>query len=282
MVLSSKSCPVVWACLVLAIRAASGQDTIQLLPDRPGSLVCWTENRETPRILKMHFIRADLTCPLFDLTVFPGEDPDGLGPAESTLTPPEELFTYHRARVAVNANAFAGLPGTEKDIRGWYTGRPVDIHGLVVAGERVISPEETGRTAFWMDSLRKPHIGPVPAGVRPVAAVADWGQLLLKENRILPDSATEVLHPRTAMGFDNTGKWLILLVIDGRQRGYSEGVSLFELARVLQAHGCTEAINLDGGGSSILLIRGPDGKPKTVNRPSEITHRPVPVMIGIR
>ncbi|RMD98315.1 MAG: phosphodiester glycosidase family protein, partial [Calditrichaeota bacterium] len=58
---------------------------------------------------------------------------------------------------------------------------------------------------------------------------------------------------------------------DGRQEGYSAGMSLFELAEFMRGLGCTEAINLDGGGSTTLVVAS-----RVVNRPSDKTgERPV-------
>ena len=90
------------------------------------------------------------------------------------------------------------------------------------------------------------------------------------------------LHPRSMLGFDDEGEWLLLAVADGRQKGYSIGMSLGEQSRLMKSKGCTQAINLDGGGGSIMMIRDESGKVVTVNRPSGRSHRPVPIMIGVR
>ena len=258
------------------------QDTTDLYPVMKGSLVCWTESRSSPRPLKIHFTRVDLTCNRLEVITLTGEDPDGAGPAESKLTPPADLFTRYHALVAVNANAFAGMPGTEKDIRGWYRNRPVDIHGMAVGDGKVVSPVEKGRMPFWTDSANHPHLGNPKAGDLVWSAVSDWSSPLLLNGIMVPDSTVHVLHPRSALGFDDTGKWLLLAVVNGRQPGYSEGMSLSELARLFRQKGCTQAINLDGGGSSIMLIQIPKAGIKTVNSPSGLGARPVPVMIGVR
>jgi exopolysaccharide biosynthesis protein len=268
---------------VLAIPiAGTAQDTLDLFPSKPGSLLCWSEGRTSPRPLQIHYIRIDLTCKELEVTTFAGADPDGDGPAESSLTPPADLFQAKKSLVAVNANAFAGLPGTENDIRGWYRNRPVDIHGLAVRDGRLISPVEKGRIALWMDTRGNPHIGDPNSADSVQTGVSDWSGPLLAGGKILANPAVKTLHPRSAAGFDDTGRWLLLVVVDGRQSGYSEGVSLFELAQIFQAAGCTQAINMDGGGSSIMLIRNSAGEVKIVNRPSGLTTRPVPVMLGIR
>ncbi len=75
-------------------------------------------------------------------------------------------------------------------------------------------------------------------------------------------------HPRTAVGLKDDA--LLWFVVDGRQPGYSEGMSLDELAEFLLNAGCKNALNLDGGGSSTLFVRS-----MVVNRPSDGRERPV-------
>jgi hypothetical protein len=85
-------------------------------------------------------------------------------------------------------------------------------------------------------------------------------------------------HPRTALGLDSRQNLLWVAVVDGRQPGYSEGMTLPELAGLLEALGADEALNLDGGGSSVMVLRG-----VAVSRPSDATgERPVVNGLGIR
>ncbi|MFZ9695551.1 MAG: phosphodiester glycosidase family protein [Chitinophagaceae bacterium] len=70
-------------------------------------------------------------------------------------------------------------------------------------------------------------------------------------------------HPRTAMGYTSSNE-LVFLVVEGRNPGKAEGVTLLQEARLLQSLGCVEALNLDGGGSSMMLING-----KETIRPSD-------------
>ncbi|MCX6227308.1 MAG: phosphodiester glycosidase family protein [Bacteroidia bacterium] len=267
-----------WAVGLTAV----SQDTLDLYPVQKGSLVCWTETRAAPRPLKIYYLRLDLSCPDLEVVTMTGADPDGNVPAESTLTLPGDLVSSFRAMAAINANAFAGLPGTENDNKGWYLDRPVMVLGMAVTDGRVISRKENGRITFWIDSEKHPHIGEPKPGDSIRQAVSDWSSPLILNGRIIPDSTFTTLHPRSALGFDDSGKWLLLVVVDGRQPGFSEGINLYELAALFNSKGCTQSINLDGGGSSIMLIRKPNRKIETVNSPSGILHRPVPVMLGIR
>jgi exopolysaccharide biosynthesis protein len=135
--------------------------------------------------------------------------------------------------------------------------------------------------SFWFDAAKQPHLGP-PDGKAIRHGVADWGSLLVTGGKavIKPD---KVLHPRPLAGCDAGGRWLVMVVVDGRRPGISEGMSLSEAATLMLAQGCTEAINLDGGGSSILLQRE-TAKPvlSVINQPSDGRPRPIPVMLGVR
>ena len=70
-------------------------------------------------------------------------------------------------------------------------------------------------------------------------------------------------HPRTAIAKLKDGK-ILLVVVDGRQPGYSTGMSLTSLAELLLEFGAVDAMNLDGGGSSAMVLEG-----KLVNKPSD-------------
>lgn len=62
-------------------------------------------------------------------------------------------------------------------------------------------------------------------------------------------------HPRTAIGIKANGTW-VLAVVDGRQPNLSRGLTLLELATLMKSLGCVHALNLDGGGSSTMVIDG--------------------------
>nr|WP_320117362.1 phosphodiester glycosidase family protein [uncultured Marinifilum sp.] len=71
-------------------------------------------------------------------------------------------------------------------------------------------------------------------------------------------------HPRTAIGIDRKNNLLYMLVVDGRQPGYSVGMSLKKLGKYLKKIGCDEALNFDGGGSSTMIFNQ-----KIMNLPSD-------------
>lgn len=71
-------------------------------------------------------------------------------------------------------------------------------------------------------------------------------------------------HPRTAIGLTEDGE-LLLLVVDGRQPGRSVGMTYAELGKTLVELGAAAGINLDGGGSSTMVLADPE--PRVVNAP---------------
>jgi exopolysaccharide biosynthesis protein len=84
-------------------------------------------------------------------------------------------------------------------------------------------------------------------------------------------------HPRTAMGYTADNK-LIFLVIEGRFPGKSDGATLVEEATILRDLGSVEALNLDGGGSSCLLVNGKE----TIYPSDKEGERAVPAVIMIK
>ena len=101
-----------------------------------------------------------------------------------------------------------------------------------------------------------------------VQHIISGGPYLLKENQIFIDMTAQKLqsiggrNPRTAIGYTEDNN-LVLVAVDGRE-GSSVGLTLVELAKLMKTLGCTNAINLDGGGSTVIYIKG-----QIVNHPHQ-------------
>ena len=78
------------------------------------------------------------------------------------------------------------------------------------------------------------------------------------------ESFVTTRHPRTAVGFSKDSTKVFFVTVDGRQTGFSVGMSLNELADLMLSLGAFNAVNLDGGGSTTMVIRD-----QIVNRPSD-------------
>jgi hypothetical protein len=116
-----------------------------------------------------------------------------------------------------------------------------------------------------------------PFDLSQVAQAVTGGPRLLTAGAVTVDAAEEgfttpfsrMAVPRSGIGMTTDGK-ILLVTVDGRQPGISSGISLTDFAALLRDLGCTDAMNLDGGGSSTLSVRG-----YHVNSPSEGAERPV-------
>jgi len=105
------------------------------------------------------------------------------------------------------------------------------------------------------------------------------------KGEIAPDLDSEELDPRTAIGINRNGRYLYLVVVDGRQPFYSEGATFADLARLLIDQGAFMGMSLDGGGSSTMVIEGDGGTPLILNSPIDNyipgRERPVGNHLGI-
>lgn len=91
-------------------------------------------------------------------------------------------------------------------------------------------------------------------------ALVNNGEISVSENEEISGKSM-TSNPRTAIGMVSTGHY-VMVVSDGRT-SESAGLSLYELAQVMQDAGCTVAYNLDGGGSSTMVFNG-----TVVNKPT--------------
>ncbi len=97
------------------------------------------------------------------------------------------------------------------------------------------------------------------------------GKPVYRANEAFTVSQIAPRHPRTAVGQLADGSVLIFVVVDGRQPGYSIGMTNFEMALTLMRLGAVRAMQLDGGGSSTLAFDG-----TVLNSPSDGQGTPCP------
>ena len=83
--------------------------------------------------------------------------------------------------------------------------------------------------------------------------------------RLVPETFINARHPRTVIGVDRHG-FIWLAAIDGRQSDHSIGMNFADLLRLCDRLELRDALNLDGGGSTTMVVNG-----KVVNRPSDAT-----------
>lgn len=221
----------------------------------------------TPRKVVLHVVTVDLKAPGIDFIVTPPEPLDGRAlRARST----SQFLKEFKAQVAINAGFFE--PYSSKGPLSYYphTGDPVDVIGVAASRGSQYSKPREGYAALAISRDLKASIGGQPQDA--YNAVSGNCLLLLKGEKQGYENSPSAnqAHPRTAVALDKSGDRLFLFVADGRQAGYSEGLTLPELADLIAARGGYDAVNLDGGGSAALVMEGPGGVPQVLNSPIDM------------
>lgn len=245
----------------------------------PG-IVYFREARTAPRPVVLHRVEIDLNTPGLEFVVTPVQ-PTGNFDLQARRT--SQFAREFDARVAINASYF--YPFRSDGPLDYYPrpGDPVNVLGSCASAGRWYSTPDPSYTLFAVTPENRVAIGD--------RTVYVWngvsGQpLLMRDGQIanVPDGDPD---PRTAVGVDRTGRRLTWLVVDGRQPGYSEGLTYRELAELCRDFGAWDALALDGGGSSTLVAREPGREPEVLNCPIHGTHppgieRPVANHLGVR
>jgi exopolysaccharide biosynthesis protein len=115
-------------------------------------------------------------------------------------------------------------------------------------------------------------------GFEDVRDLVGGGPVLVRNGATVIGACSQPIcgpNPRTAVGITAEGV-ILLVVVDGRQAGYSAGLTLGQLASLMRSLGAVDATNLDGGGSSTVAVQG-----DLMNRPSDGRQRPVPSAVAV-
>lgn len=210
---------------------------------------------------EVRVVRVDLRAPGIEFVVTP---PNGEAPLETTSETTEAFLLREKLQVAVNTAFFKPCctPG-DKDLVGL----------AIAAGVEVSAPEPADdRPVLALSREREVQIVAQAAALdrsRAWNAVTGSHALVIEGEPVVAPktSFSTTRHPRTAAGVTRDGRYLLLITIDGRQPGYSDGATLAETAAWLVRYGAFHALNLDGGGSTTLVMSEKGGA-KLLNRPS--------------
>lgn len=158
--------------------------------------------------------------------------------------------------------------------------------GNAIFFDKPMEPFQDNETTLNRKQIRKlKNSDTNPAQIWNTYMAVGGGPVLLQNAEILitnnqenkfAGKAINDKHPRTVVGYTNTN--VIILVVEGRNKGVAEGANLYELAKIMKDLGCIEALNLDGGGSSCMLI---NGKP-TIKVSDKEGQRPVPCVLMVK
>lgn len=161
--------------------------------------------------------------------------------------------------VAINATTFS--PYREEE------GLGVNLTTLSIHEGEIQSPQKDPMAALMVMTDGSVELHWPPFDYSRIRYAAGSGPLYLLEGK--NRGRTDQRHPRSGVGLSRDGRYLILMVIDGRKNDYSVGATMAEAANWMRDLGAWTAMNLDGGGSSALVLKDPEtGDWITVNEPS--------------
>ncbi len=189
--------------------------------------------------------------------------------------------------IAANEEVLAAVNGTFFNMQEGFNVHFVKVNDSVVAAtdEKEYGIRATGLFSAEGETVNISPWGPEREDHRAVPeedAIVS-GPLLMDDGRDIPlDSINfnKIRHPRTMIGATDDGH-ILFIVVDGRQPEYAEGMSLFELRELAKSLGCTDVLNLDGGGSTAMYLMGEESN-GVVNRPSGKVERAVPSIVFVK
>lgn len=238
---------------------------------------------EEPRLMKAYIARVDLSTPGIGFTATDraenwGETmPDYTNRTVLIDTKRETTAAFMARRraqgldveLAVNTAPWGPwvppFTHTYGSFRGWNVSGGVELsHGKNPKKGAFIVVRKDGR----VDATPR-----VPVAETNSVAIAMCGFGMIMTNGVPTFSVAHPrpaqLAPRTALGVTADRKTLVVLVVDGRQPGYSLGADIEDLYNILRKEGVTDAVNMDGGGSSSLVVYD-----RAAGRPLMINHQP--------
>ncbi len=206
-------------------------------------------NLTSPRTLAINVLRVDLGNPNIRFTTTGRAANWSENNVETTKQTTRSFITATRAAgvpvlVAINASPWTPWPAPVPD-----PGR-ANLYGLAVANGRVVSPGDGYPTMIVGRNLT-PSMATTTSAT-PVTDIlqAASGFSFCLRNATPQGSGTN--EPRTGYGLSQDGLFLFFMTVDGRQSGYSDGCTVYELGDFLRQFGAYTGLEMDGGGSTTM------------------------------
>ncbi|MBA3482908.1 MAG: phosphodiester glycosidase family protein, partial [Pirellulales bacterium] len=223
-----------------------------------------------PRLIDVFVVEIDLSAPGLSFLVTPS---NGALPGDTTPQRTRAFAEQYDAQVAINGSYFGSAGSGQFDVQGLSVSNGDAYSQFELA--RLVALNVSMSNVATIIQASGPGLSHQPASSLYNAVGGD--ARLVTNGVNTANSANTAIHPRSAAGVTADQK-LILLTVDGRNPGHSEGLTITELADLLIRHGARNAINLDGGGSTTLVLDDPMtplNDPQVINVPSDMQERAV-------
>jgi exopolysaccharide biosynthesis protein len=214
---------------------------------------------KTPRANNLFMLRISLDSPKLSFFATPA---NGDRPLETDALYTSSFLKNFGLQAAINAAPFGPLAKTE--------GQAMDISGPAISQGTLVSPAKNSRYPALV--IKKNNEASVTTKFNTAEPGEAWivvsgFHVVLQNGNVV--TGNQDLHPRTAVGVTADKKTMIWLVVDGRQ-SKSRGASVGELGQWLKDFGCADGINLDGGGTTTLVLADAEGNPRVINKPIDL------------
>lgn len=228
----------------------------------------------------IYALRVDLTDPDVQLFATPRISPFTLDNHETAGLTVSNFLRNFNLQIGVNANNFHDPGTTDSPSYTLAEGAPFEVGGVQICQGQIVSVQEptTADSAAFLFTASKqvtfvPTNYPAHSNSGIYTAVSGLYAILVNGVNIGSNyiNNTDFVHqpnPRTLMGISKDSRYLYIAVIDGRQSGYSDGSVDWEAAAWLLMLGAWNGANMDGGGSSALVMQDSTGFPYEINHDS--------------
>jgi exopolysaccharide biosynthesis protein len=230
-----------------------------------------------------HVLTVDTKAKGIQFLVTP-PDAEGEQPLKARTT--SQFLEEFGVQIAVNGDKF----------HPWWSNSPADYYPHVGDPVAPLGFSASNGEVYWIGDIEEVGIEPtlyinrrnaLSFNNQPnrVHDAISGDRMIVLKGRPAADLDDEELEPRTALGINRNGRYLYIVVVDGRQPFYSQGATFVELAELMIDQGAFAAMSLDGGGSSTLVVEGENDKPTILNSPIDNyipgRERPVGNHLGI-
>jgi len=229
-----------------------------------GGVTYFRKEIDTPRKMVAHVLAIDMHADGLKVLVTPPSHESGLVCTRKT----SKFLDEFNLQVAINGDGYKYLDQNTYDPEEYcpHGGEPVKVNSYAASRGTIYSQQWPGRPIMYINRNNQVTFNE-PKGAIYNAISGD--RMLVEKGKRVDNLEDQSVEPRSAAGVNSNGRWLFLVVIDGRQPGYSEGATFPELADFMISQGIYYGLNLDGGGSSTIVIEGALGSPFVLNSPIE-------------
>lgn len=243
-----------WKPIFKGVDLASGQQQAQFAGEREQQVLCF---------------RVDLTDPDIALFTTP-HCTNGCG-LETLSENTSHFLEQYSLQAAINGAFYSSSTGPNDT----PLGTPDDVYGLAICQGAIVSPANKPDYAatFLFGPTNQAFYVPTnspPTNTTGIYTAISGSRTLLIRGVNVNTATPNDIDPRTAFGLSQDRRYLLLLTLDGRQPGWSDGADFRDTGEWLKRFGAYDGINVDGGGSTTAVMADCVGHPVRLNRSSYV------------